>query len=112
MTLYDLIIKRIKTIQEKSDAEEPVTNISASSVLTAEITLFSTILLAVIMLRRVNTSLMIVAILLILSIAILSMPLMPRIKKELNDSLYYMMFYMIIALALIITLFYWGSLNV
>jgi len=112
MNLYDFIIKRIKAIQEKTDAERPVTNISASSVLTAEITLISTILLLVIMLRLVNIPLMIVALLLVLSIAILSMPLMPRIKKELNDSLSYMMFYMIIALAIIITLFYWGSLNV
>jgi energy-converting hydrogenase B subunit G len=112
MTLYDLIIKKIMAIQEKTDAEGPVTNISASSVLTAEITLISTILLAMIMLRLVNKSLMIVAVLLVLFISIMAMPLMPRIKKELNDSLAYMMFYMIIALALIITLFYWGSLNV
>jgi len=112
MNLYDFILKRIKAIQEKTDAEGPITNISASSVLTAEITLISTILLAVSMLRLVNKSLMIVAVLLVLFTAILAMPLMPRIKRELNDSLAYMMFYMILALAIIITLFYWGSLNV
>jgi len=112
MTLYDIIIKRIKTIQEKTDAEGPVTNISVSSMLTAEIALISTILLVVSMLRLVNKSLMIVAVLLVLFTAILAMPLMPRIRRELNDSLAHMMFYMILALAIVITLFYWGSLNV
>jgi energy-converting hydrogenase B subunit G len=112
MNLYDLIIKKIEAIQQKTDAEGPVTNITTTSVLTAEITLISTLLLAVIMLRLVNKSLMIVAVLLVLFTAILAMPLMPRIKRELNDSLAYMMFYMILALAIIITLFYWGSLNV
>jgi energy-converting hydrogenase B subunit G len=112
MNLYDFILKRIKAIQEKTDAEGPVTNIYASSVLTAEITLISTILLLVTMLRLVNKSLMIVVFLLVLFTAILAMPLMPRIKRELNDSLAYMMFYMILALVIIITLFYWGSLNV
>jgi energy-converting hydrogenase B subunit G len=55
---------------------------------------------------------MIVAVILVLFTAILAMPLMPRIRRELNDSLAYMMFYMILALAIVITLFYWGSLNV
>jgi energy-converting hydrogenase B subunit G len=40
------------------------------------------------------------------------MPLMPRFKKEQNDSLAAMMFYVILALAIVIALFYWGNLNV
>jgi len=111
MTLYDLIIKKIKAIQQP-DAEGPVTNVSATSMLTAEITLISTALVAVIMLRHVSKILMVVAVIVVLFAALLAMPLMPKIKREQNDSLYYMMFYMILALAIIITLFYWGSLNV
>lgn len=111
MTLYDLIIKKIKAIQQ-TDSEGPVTNVSATSMLTAEITLISTILVAVIMLRHVSKVLMILAVILVLFTALLAMPLMPKIKREQNDSLAYMMFYMILALAIIITLFYWGSLNV
>lgn len=111
MTLYDLIIKKIKAIQQP-DADGPVTNVSATSMLTAEITLISTALVAVIMLRHVSKILMVVAVIVVLFAALLAMPLMPKIKREQNDSLYYMMFYMILALAIMITLFYWGSLNV
>ena len=41
MSVYDLILKRIREIQGKTEEEEPLTNISASSMLTAEITLIS-----------------------------------------------------------------------
>lgn len=109
MTLYDFIINKIKAIQQ---SEGPVTNVSATSMLTAEITLISTILVAVIMLRHVSKILMIIAVIVVLFTALLAMPLMPKIKREQNDSLSYMLFYMMLALAIIITLFYWGSLNV
>lgn len=111
MTLYDFIIEKIKAIQQPG-AEGPVTNVSATSMLTAEITLISTVLVAVIMLRHVSKILMILAVIVVLFTALLAMPLMPKIKREQNDSLSYMMFYMMLALAIIITLFYWGSLNV
>ena len=47
MNLYDLIVKKIKNIQGVGD-ESPVTNISTSSMLTAEITLISSILVALV----------------------------------------------------------------
>jgi len=40
------------------------------------------------------------------------MPIMPKLKREQNDSLNGMVFYMILALGIISVLFYWGSLNV
>lgn len=111
MNLYDLIIKRIKEAQ-KADSDGPVTNVSTSAMLTAEITLISSVLVALIMLRLVNNVLMIVAVLVVLFAAVLAMPLMPRLKREMNDSLYGMTFYVVLALVIFITLFYWGSLNV
>ncbi len=111
MNLYDLIVKKIKDIQGAGD-ESPVTNISTSSMLTAEITLISSILVALIMLRMVSKVLMIVAVLVVLFAALTAMPLMPKFKREQNDSLASMMFYVVIALAIVITLFYWGNLNV
>ncbi|NYB51820.1 MAG: energy-converting hydrogenase B subunit G, EhbG [Methanobacteriaceae archaeon] len=111
MNLYDLIVNKIKSIQGKDD-ESPVTNISTSSMLTAEITLISCVLVALVMLRHVSRILMIVAVLVVLFAALTAMPLMPRFKKEQNDSLVAMMFYVILALAIVITLFYWGNLNV
>ena len=111
MNLYDLIVKKIKDIQGAGD-ESPVTNISTSSMLTAEITLISSILVALIMLRMVSKVLMIVAVLVVLFAALTAMPLMPKFKREQNDSLASMMFYVVIALAIVISLFYWGNLNV
>ncbi|HMK53217.1 MAG TPA: energy-converting hydrogenase B subunit G, EhbG [Methanobacteriaceae archaeon] len=110
MNLYDLIVKRIKEGQIGSDG--PVTNVSTSAMLTAEITLISSILVVLIMLRLVNNVIMIVAFLVVLFAALVSMPLMPKLKREQNDSLSNMTFYVILALAIVITLFYWGSLNV
>jgi energy-converting hydrogenase B subunit G len=40
------------------------------------------------------------------------MPIMPRLKREQNDSLASMSFYVIVSLSIIVTLFYWGNLNV
>ncbi|MDD1763739.1 MAG: energy-converting hydrogenase B subunit G, EhbG [Methanobacteriaceae archaeon] len=111
MNLYDLVVKRIKEAQ-KTDSEGPVTNVSTSAMLTAEITLISSILVALIMLRLVSNVLMIVAVLVVLFAAVLAMPLMPRLKREMNDSLSAMTFYVVLALVIVITLFYWGSLNV
>jgi energy-converting hydrogenase B subunit G len=111
MNLYDIIVKKIKDIQGAVD-DGPVTNVSVSSVLTAEITLISSIIVALIMLRLVNKVLMVVAVLAVLAVVLLAMPLMPRLKGEQNDSLASMTFYVVIALAIVITLFYWGSSNV
>ncbi|MDY9923837.1 energy-converting hydrogenase B subunit G, EhbG [Methanobacterium sp.] len=111
MNLYDLIVKKIKDLQGEGD-DAAITNMSTSSMLTAEITLISSILVALVMLRVVNKVLMFVAVLVVLMAALIAMPLMPHFKKEQNDSLASMMFYVILALAIVITLFYWGNLNV
>ncbi|MEN6329901.1 MAG: energy-converting hydrogenase B subunit G, EhbG [Methanobacteriaceae archaeon] len=111
MNLYDLIVKRIKEAQG-ADSEGPVTNVSISAMLTAEITLISSVLVALIMLRLISNVLMIVAVLVVLFTAVVAMPLMPRLKREMNDSLFAMNFYVVLALVIVITLFYWGSLNV
>lgn len=110
MNLYDMIVKKIKDIQGVD--EDPVTNLSTTSMLTAEITLIASALVAMVMLRHLNNILMIVAVLVVLVVFLTSMPIMGRLRKEQNDSLSSMMFYIIIALTIVITLFYWGNLNV
>ncbi len=112
MSIYDTIINKIKQIQEYDKENEPVTNIAASSTLAAEITLLSSILVAVIMLRYFSNALMIIAVLLVVAIAFFAMPIMPKLKREQNDSLNSMVFYVIVALGIIAALFYWGNINV
>jgi len=112
MSLYDIIINRIKKVQGQDEEERPVTSIETSSTLAAEITLLSSLLVAVIMLRFFSNALMIIAVLLVIVIAFFAMPIMPKLKEEQNDSLNSMVFYTILALGIISVLFYWGSLNV
>ncbi|MDO8869219.1 MAG: hypothetical protein Q7V10_00515 [Methanobacteriaceae archaeon] len=40
------------------------------------------------------------------------MPIIPRLKREQNDSLKNMEFYVILTLGVLITLFYWGTTHV
>jgi energy-converting hydrogenase B subunit G len=112
MSFYDVIIKRIREIQEKAEEEEPVTNVTASAMLTAELTLIASLLIAVVMIRLIHPILMIIMILVIFIIALMAMPIMPKLRQEQNDSFNNMIFYVIIALGIIIALFYWGNLNV
>ena len=112
MSLYDIIINRIKKVQGPDEEDKPVTSIEASSTLAAEITLLSSLLVAVIMLRFFSNALMIIAVIIVIAIAVFAMPIMPKLKKEQNDSLNGMVFYTILALGIISVLFYWGSLNV
>lgn len=112
MSLYDIIINRIKKVQTQDEEDKPVTSIEASSTLAAEITLLSSLLVAAIMLRFFSNALMIIAVLLVIAIAVFAMPIMPKLKREQNDSLNGMVFYVILALGIVTVLFYWGSLNV
>jgi energy-converting hydrogenase B subunit G len=112
MNIYDIILKKIKDVRMETGDDKPVSNIAASSMLTAEITLISSLLISVIMIRLLNKTLMIALVVLVLVLAFIAMPIMPRIKREQNDSLASMSFYLIIALGIIVTLFYWGNLNV
>ncbi|MBM4241849.1 MAG: energy-converting hydrogenase B subunit G, EhbG, partial [Euryarchaeota archaeon] len=86
MGIYDIILKRIKEIQSKTKEDEPVTNISTSSMLAAEITLISSLIVASIMLRFINKALMMVAVLILILIAVIAMPIMPKLRKEQSDS--------------------------
>jgi len=112
MSLYDVIIKRIREIQEKAEEEEPITNVTASAMLTAELTLIASLLIAVVMIRLVHPGLMIILIIAISIIALMAMPIMPKLRIEQNDSFNNMIFYVVLALGIIIALFYWGSINV
>ncbi|NYB27473.1 MAG: energy-converting hydrogenase B subunit G, EhbG [Methanobacteriaceae archaeon] len=112
MSFYDIILKRIRKIQEKAEEEEPITNVTASAMLTAELTLIASVLVAVVMVRLIHPVLMIIMIAAVLIIALMAMPIMPRLRREQNDDLNNMMFYVVVALGIIVALFYWGNLNV
>jgi energy-converting hydrogenase B subunit G len=110
MNIYDIILKKIKDVRMETGDKDPVSNISATAMLTAEITLISSLLIAVVMLRLLNRTLMIALVVVIFIIIFMALPIMPRLKREQNDSLASMSFYVIVALAIIVSLFYWGNI--
>jgi len=112
MNFYDLILKKLRDIQVKAEEEEPITNVTASAMLTAELTLIASLLIAVVMIRLIHPVLMIIMIIVIGIVAFMAMPIMPKLRKEQNDSFNNMIFYVVLALGIIIALFYWGNLNV
>jgi energy-converting hydrogenase B subunit G len=110
MQLYDIVFNSIKKIKNKIK-QDPTTNENVSSVLAAELTLISTILVASIMLRHINIILTVVIILGLSLFLLSNMPLMPIIKSEQSDSLNKMMFYVILTLGILVTVIYWGVYN-
>jgi energy-converting hydrogenase B subunit G len=112
MSFYDIILEKIRKIQEKAGEDEPITNVSASAMLTAELTLIASILVAVVMVRLIHPVLMIILVAAVLIIAFMAMPIMPGLRREQNDNLNNMMFYVVVALGIVVAIFYWGNLNV
>lgn len=110
MSVYDSILKRIREIQGKTEEEEPITNVSASAMLTAELTLIASLLIAVVMVRLISPALMIVMVVAVFFIALTAMPIMPKLRKEQSDSFNNMIFYVVVALGILVALFYWGNL--
>ena len=102
-----MVVNSFKEVKMKV-AKDSTTNESVSSVLAAELTLISTLLIAAIMLRHFNIVLAIVVILGLVLFFTTNMPLMPKIKREQDDSLEKMVFYAVLTLGTLITIIYWG----
>ncbi|MBC7119638.1 MAG: energy-converting hydrogenase B subunit G, EhbG [Methanobacteriaceae archaeon] len=112
MTLYDAIIEKVREIEKKTRMEARVTNISASAVLTAELTIVSTILLVILMIRKLNVYIMVLFLLLVGFMLFSMTPIAVILRREQTDSFYKMIFYVILTFGVLITLFYWGNINV
>ncbi|MEJ8542090.1 energy-converting hydrogenase B subunit G, EhbG [Methanothermobacter wolfeii] len=108
MSFYNEIIERIRKVTEK----DRVTNISASTALTAEITVIASVLIAVIMLRKINFILMVVAVLILAPVLLTSVPLSARLREEQGDGFSRMIFYVLMTLGIMVSIFYWGGSGV
>ena len=111
MGLYDKLIDSFTDFKDKL-SNDSHTNESVSSSLAAELTLISTILLMVFMTRHINLILSIVVVLVSIVLLVTNMPLIPKFKREQSDSLEKMIFYAIITLGILVTIIYWGTINV
>ena len=108
MKLYDQIFNVVKQFK-KLFSPGPVTNADVSGSITAEIYLIVSLVLSAILLRHVNVLLAGLVTLIIAVLLISNIPLIPKFKIEQEDSLEKMIFYAVLALALIATFMYWGG---
>lgn len=111
MGLYEKIINSFSNVTNIKERlkDDLTTNESVSSALAAELTLISTLLIAVILLRRISILLTIIIVLALGLFLITNMPLIPKLKREQSDSLDKMTFYAILTLGILITVIYWGD---
>jgi len=110
MNFYDEIINRIRKVTgERGEGES---NISVSAALTAEITFISAVLIAAVMLRKLNFILMVIAVLLLAAVLLTSFPLSARLRTEQGDGFSTMMFYVLLTLGILVSIFYWGGAGV
>lgn len=108
MSLYDKIFDVVKQFR-KLFSPGPVTNADVSGSITAEIFLIVSLVLATVLLRHVNVLLAGLAVLIVAIVLIINIPLIPKFKIEQEDSLDKMLFYVIVTLAIIGSLLYWGG---
>ncbi|MBP3790488.1 MAG: hydrogenase [Methanobrevibacter sp.] len=108
MKLYDQIFDVVKQFK-KLFSPGPVTNADVSGSITAEIFIIVSLVLSAILLRHVNVLLAALVTLILAVVLISNIPLIPKFKKEQDDSLEKMLFYAIVTLAIIVVFMYWGG---
>lgn len=87
----------------------PLSNDLMTGNLAAELLLVISLTLLCLLFRHINVLLSAILVIFVWLVAITNMPLIPKFKSEQDDSLNKMMFYVLIALGIIITFLYWGG---
>jgi len=114
MGFYDKIVDSFRGMTDIKGkiAKNQGTNEDVTSAVAAELTLVSTILISALLLRHINVLLTVIVILGLALVLITNMPLIPKLKREQSDSLEKMTFYAILTLGILVTVIYWGTINV
>ena len=102
MKLYNMIFDLLKS-------KLPLSNDLMTANIGAELLLIISLILVCLLFRHINVLLSAILIILVLVFTITNMPLIPKFKSEQDDSLNKIMFYVLIALGIIITFLYWGG---
>ena len=109
MNMYERLVETLKSTFGLDPAEETlIPGVQTSSIVAAELLLMASILIAVSTVRLVSPALMIVLEVALMIAYVYVSPIMPKLYKEHNDSLNNMMFYAIIALAIVAIVFNMG----
>ncbi len=108
MNMYEKLVATLKSTFGADPEETLVPGVQTSSIMSAELLLMASIMIAALTIRLVSPALMIVVEVALMLIFIYATPLMPKLYKEHNDDLNNMTFYAVLALAIIAIIFNWG----
>ena len=110
MNMYDKLVETLKSTFGADPEKTLVTGAQTSSILSAELVLMASLLIAALTIRLVSPALMIVVVVGLMLLFMYGTPLMPKLYKEHSDDLNNMMFYAVLTLTIIAIVFYWGVL--
>ena len=110
MNMYEKFVEVLKSTFGADPEKTLVPGVNTSSVLSAELVLLASLLVAALTIRIVSPALMIMVVVGLMLLFVYGSPLMPKLYKEHSDDLNNMMFYAVLTLAIISIVFYWGAL--
>ena len=108
MNMYDKLVQTLKSTFGQDPEKNLVIWSKESSILSAELVLMASLLIAALTIRIISPALMIVAIIALMLVFMYATPIMPKLYKEHSDDFNNMMFYAVLTLAIFAIVFYWG----
>ena len=108
MNMYDRLVEILKSTFGQDPEKTLVNGSKTSSIVSAELVLMASLLIAALTIRLVSPALMIVAVIGLMLLFMYVTPIMPKLYKEHSDDFNNMMFYAVLTLAIFAIVFYWG----
>ena len=108
MNMYDKLVETLKSTFGQDPEKTLVSASKTSSIVSAELVLMASLLIAALTIRLISPSLMIVVVVALMLLFMFATPIMPKLYKEHNDDFNNMMFYAVLTLAIFAIVFYWG----
>ena len=101
MNMYEKLVQTLKSTFGQDPEKTLVNGSKTSSIVSAELVLMASVLVAALTIRLVSPALMIVAVIGLMLLFMYVTPIMPKLYKEHNDDFNNMMFYAVLTLAII-----------
>jgi len=108
MNMYDRLVEILKSTFGQDPEKTLVNGSKTSSIVSAELVLMASVLIAALTIRLVSPALMIVTVVGLMLLFMYVTPIMPKLYKEHSDDFNNMMFYAVLTLAIFAIVFYWG----
>ena len=101
MNMYEKLVETLKSTFGQDPEKTLVSGSKTSSIVSAELVLMASLLIAALTIRIVSPALMIVVVVALMLTFMYATPIMPKLYKEHTDDFNNMMFYAVLTLAII-----------